>query len=100
MNQMVLLILIIMISGMILSACGAETQEGTTTGYGQMIPAGGGLVQSFVDVELDDGSEVRVWLTQDDNLWRRMNTGASQGIRIEFKRENDYWMFTDYVNEN
>ena len=47
-------VLLIMVTvSFVLAACGSGTKVGTVTGFGQSVPAGGGLVQSYVTVKLD-----------------------------------------------
>lgn len=87
-------LLITFVISFVLSACGPETKVGTVTGFGQSIPAGGGMVQSYVTVKLDDGTELKAWLPQDDELWTTMRLGAKSGkIRIEIKHEGEFWKF-------
>ncbi len=77
-----------------LTGCGHRTREGTVTGFGQAVPAGGGMVQSFVTVKLDDSTETRVWLPQNQELWTTMRRGARSGrIRIVAKRDGEFWKF-------
>ena len=87
-------LLIMLAVSLVLAACGSGTKVGTVTGFGQAVPAGGGLVQSYVTVKLEDGTEVKAWLPQDDELWSTMQQGAKYGtIRIEIKREGEFWKF-------
>lgn len=87
-------------SAMLLTACGGQKQTGRVVAFGQSIPAGGGLVQSYIKVELDDGTQVRAWLPQDDALWASMQKAARQGkTRVEIQQEKDYWMFVRVVPE-
>jgi len=75
----------------VLSACGSETKAGTVTGFGQSL---GGMVQSFVTVELDDGTQVKAWLPEDQKVWDTMSRGAnSRTIRVEITREGESWKY-------
>jgi hypothetical protein len=93
--------LLIFVLGIILTGCGSGTKAGTVTGFGQTIPAGGGMVQSYVTVILDDtGEEVDAWLPQDDKIWTTMRQGASSGkIRVEVKYDGEFWRFVQIVPE-
>jgi cytochrome c biogenesis protein CcmG/thiol:disulfide interchange protein DsbE len=51
-------------------------------------------VQSFVKVELDDGTEVTAWLPQDDELWHTFQEGTKQGrIRVDVSYDGEFWRF-------
>lgn len=93
-------LLVTFIISIMLIGCGGPKQEGTVTGFGQSVPSGGGMVQSFVNVELDDGSELIAWLPQDDALWNTMrNRANSRSLRIEIQQEEDYWVYVRTVSE-
>jgi polar amino acid transport system substrate-binding protein len=90
--------------GLLMAGCGggAERGRGVEQGevvkFGQAIPAGGGLVQSFVVVETVDGEEITVWLPEDDGVWARMRGAASRGgTYIEFTKDGDFWMYFGVV---
>jgi predicted small secreted protein len=92
-------LLIVFALSFLLAACGSEKKAGTVTGFGQAVPAGGGSVQSYVTVNLDeDGTEVKAWLPQDDALWSTMRQGASSGsIRVEIQRDGEFWRFVQVL---
>jgi hypothetical protein len=99
-KPMFLLILVTLLTSLALTACGLRTETGRVIAFGQAIPAGGGLVQSYVTVELDDGTEVYAWLPQDDSLWNTLQRGAASGnIRIKIRRDGEFWKF-DQILEN
>jgi len=83
---------LIFVLSIVLTGCGSGTKVGTVTGFGQAI---GGTVQSYVTVILDDdGTEVKAWLPQDDELWNTMQQGAKSGtIRVEVERDGEFWKF-------
>ena len=64
-----LLLFITIVLSFLLTACGDKNESGRVIKFGQAVPSGGGIVQSYVTVQLDDGSEVQAWLPQDDALW-------------------------------
>lgn len=79
-----------------LTSC-AKVDQGKVVGFGQSMS---GMVQSFVMVELSDGSEVRAWLPMDDDLWDEMSSAAENSersdviVEIKFNKSENYW---DYV---
>jgi len=82
----------------IMIACGPRTETGTVTDFGQSVSASGGVVQSFVLVRLDDGTEVRAWLPEDDQLWRNLDDGAkSRKLRIKIQKEGEAWRFAEIL---
>lgn len=91
--------LLIFVLSIALTGCGSGTKVGTVTSFGQAVPAGGGMVQSYVTVMLDDdGTEVEAWLPQDDALWNTMRQGANSGaIRVEVKRDGKFWKFVQIL---
>jgi hypothetical protein len=91
------LALLLVLVSLTVTAC-AEKKVGLVTNFGQSIPAGGGMVQSFVTVKLDDSTELRAWLPQDDKIWNMMRTGAKSGkIRVEVQREGEFWKFVQVL---
>ena len=96
------ILLTIFVVSLVLVACGSGTKVGTVTGFGQAVSAGGGMVQSYVTVKLDvDGTEAKAWLPQDDELWNTMRQRAKSGnIRIEIKREEEYWIFVRVLSND
>ncbi len=78
--------------------CGGGAKQGLVVDFGQSLPAGGGMVQSFVVVQLDDGEEIDVWLPQDQTVWDAMMGAARTGsTTIEFKKDGEFWMYVDVV---
>jgi len=86
---------------LILTGC-AKVEQGKVVGFGQSMS---GMVQSFVKVELSDGSEVSAWLPMDDNLWDQMSAAAKNSqrsdlfVEIKYKKSDDYWEYVKVVEK-
>lgn len=90
------LLVIIVASMLLLSACGPETAQGKITGAYQ--PLRSGMVQMYIVVELDDGTEVDAWLPQDQAVWDRVR----KNLRVEIQREggdDGYWEFVRFLDD-
>jgi hypothetical protein len=76
------------------AAC-TETKIGDVRSWGQSAPPGGGVVQSYVGVKLDDGTEVTAWLPEDQALWDLMSARVRNGLakQAEIKRDGKFWRF-------
>jgi protein-disulfide isomerase len=82
----------------LLTACGNKNESGRVIKFGQAVLAGGGIVQSYVRVQLDDGSEVLAWLPIDDALWVEMREAARSGkTLVEIKPQGDAWEFVQVL---
>lgn len=91
----------VLILGMLVAGgCGSEVKQGVVVDFGQSVPAGGGMVQSFVVVESDGGDEITVWLPNDDGVWNSMMSAARSSNRtvIEFEKDGDFWMYVDVAD--
>jgi len=85
MRRMILPLTLAVAMGASLAACGGETAEGIARGFGQHVPAGGGLVETYVDVLLSDTSLVKAWIPPSsgedalgpDSPMNRLSSGAS-----------------------
>ena len=92
-----LALVVLIVAGMPLAAC-TSTKTGTVTQFGQSIPAGGGMVQSFIEVKLPDGNVVRAWLENDDKLWTEMHSAAESGrTKVEIRLEGKFWRYVRMV---
>ena len=86
---------------LILTGC-AQVEQGKAVGFGQSMS---GMVQSFVQVELSDGSEVSAWLPMDDDLWDQMSAAAKNSqrsdlfVEIKYKKSDDYWEYVKVVEK-
>jgi hypothetical protein len=83
------------------TGCSGRVEQGKVTGFGQSM----GVVQSFVRVELADGTEVKAWLPQDDELWTKMQRYVRNGgpgemfVEIRYNRSKDYWEYLKIVEK-
>lgn len=83
---------------MLCTACGPETKTGTVAEFGQSVSAKGGMVQSYVVVKLEDGTELKAWLPSDDAVWTDMRNAAGKGsTRIEIKQDGKFWRYVRAV---
>jgi len=84
---------------LLLTSC-AKVEQGKVVGFGQTMS---GYVQSFVNVELSDGSEVRAWLPVDDAIWNEMSRAAKNSqrsdvyIEIKYKKSDEYWEYVKVI---
>jgi len=91
-------LMILFLSSMVfLTECSTQTEQGKVTGFGQTM----GTVQSYIKVELSDGTEVQAWLPEVDSIWDRMHNHVRYGsgdlyVEIKHNRSKDYW---EYVKE-
>lgn len=95
-----LLLWAILASVISLAACSSsETAEGKVIDFRQTVPLAGGLVESLVVVELDDGREVRASLPQDDALWTELKRGSN--VRVEIRRDGsgEPWQFVRILDD-
>lgn len=91
---------VILFSFVFLTSC-SKVEQGKVVGFGQTMS---GYVQSFVNVELSDGSEVRAWLPVDDDIWNEMSNAAKNSrsydvfIEIKYKKSKDYWEYIKVID--
>ncbi|NIM13314.1 MAG: hypothetical protein GTO45_14475 [Candidatus Aminicenantes bacterium] len=84
----------ISVSLLLLTNCGQMTKKGTVTNFGQSVPLKGGLVQSYVSVEFDDGTKGKAWLPNDQNVWDTFRREAQyHWVRIEIQRKGKIWKY-------
>ena len=81
------------------TGCGGGTEQGTVVDFGQSVPAGGGMVQSYVVVESDGREEVTVWLPDDQAVWDAMMgaAGSPGSTNSEYEKDGDFWVYVDVV---
>jgi len=91
----IVLLVILVASVLLLSACGPETAQGKIIGAYQ--PLRSGMVQMYIVVELDDGTEVDAWLPQDQAIWDKV----SMNLRVEIQREGaeESWEFVRFLDD-
>ena len=96
----IVLVVILVSSVLLLSACGPETAQGKITGAYQ--PMRSGMVQMYIEVELDDGSEVDAQLPQDQEIWDKVSRSIrSRGhLRVEIQRKGseETWEFVSFLD--
>jgi len=73
----IVLLVIIIASAILLSACGNKTAQGKIIGAFQ--PLRSGMVQMYIEVELDDGTEVDAVLPQDQAIWDKVSSSVRSG---------------------
>ncbi len=81
------------------TAC-TKKEQGKVVGFGQTM----GVVQSYINVELSDGSQVKVWLPMDDDIWDEMQSFVRYGkgekyVEIKRKVTKDYWEFEKVIEK-
>ena len=103
----IVLLFLLVASVLLLSACGTETAQGKITGAYQ--PLRSGMVQMYIEVELDDGTEVDALLPmrppyhEDQKTWDKVSGSVRMGgqLRVEVKREGseESWKFVRFLDD-
>jgi TolB-like protein len=92
----------ILLSALLLqSGCTEKVEQGKVVNFGQSMT---GIVHSFIDVELADGSVVQAWLPDDDKIWDEMYNFIKYGsgekfVQIKYNRSKKYWQYVKVINE-
>lgn len=98
---MIMLLVIFVASAVLLSACGTETVQGKIIGAYQ--PLQSGMVQMYIEVELDDGTEVDALLPQDQEIWdmvsRSVRSGGRPRVEIQRKGSEESWEFVRFLDD-
>jgi len=90
-------IILIMIFG---ASCTPKEKSGWADSFEQFVPASGGTVQSYLKVNLDDGTEIKAWLPQDDELWGSLQNEIKNGrIRVDVSFDGEFWRFEGMSSE-
>jgi len=102
----IVLLILLVISTVLLSACG-KTAEGKITGAYQ--PLRSGMVQMYIEVQLDDGTQVDALLpmrapyVEDQKIWDKVSNSVRSGghLRVEIKRKSPKksWEFVRFLND-
>jgi hypothetical protein len=102
----IVLLVISVASVMVLLACGTETAQGRITGAYQ--PLRSGMVQMYIEVELDDGTEVDALLpmrppyVEDQKIWDKVSSSVRSGghLRVEIQRKGsgEAWEFVRFLS--
>ena len=74
-----------------LTACGSSAQGKILTVYQPLVS---GMVHTWIEVELDDGTVVHAVLPDNDNIWNKARN--SVGKRVQVKQSGDHWEFVDF----
>jgi hypothetical protein len=97
----IVLLVILVTSVVLLSACGTKTAQGKITGAYQ--PLRSGMVQMYIEVELDDGTEVDALLPQDDEIWDKVRESVRRGwhLRVEIQRKGSEasWEYVRFLDD-
>jgi hypothetical protein len=97
----IVLLVALVASVVLLSACGTETAQGEITGAYQ--PLRSGTVQMYIEVELDDGTEVDALLPQDQEIWdevsRSVRSGGHLRVEIQRKGSEETWEFVQFLDD-
>jgi hypothetical protein len=93
-------LVLLAVSIALLSACG-KTAEGKITAAYQ--PLRSGMVQMYIEVQLDDGTKVSAWLPEDQKIWdevtNSIQSGSQRRVKIQRKVSKDYWEFVRFLEE-
>lgn len=97
-----IVLLVLLVAGVVLlSACGTEMAQGTITGAYQ--PLRSGMVQMYINVELDDGRKVDAVLPVDQKIWDKVWWSVKRGgyLRVEIRRQrsDEPWEFVRFLDE-
>lgn len=93
--RIALLVLIVFSIGF-LSAC-SKTAEGKILGAYQ--PLRSGRVQMFIEVQLNDGTKVSVWLPEDQKIWDKASSGSQRRVKLRRKISKKYWEFVGFLGD-
>lgn len=99
----IVLLVLLVASVVLLSACGTDTKtaQGKITGAYQ--PLRSGMVQMYIEVELDDGTEVDALLPEDQKIWDKVTGSVRSGghLRVEIQREGseESWEFVRFLDD-
>lgn len=97
----ILLWVIFVASVVLLSACGTKTAQGKITGWYQ--PLRSGMVQMYIEVALDDGTEVDALLPEDQAIWdkviRSVRGGGHLRVEIQRKGSEETWEFVQFLDD-
>lgn len=100
-GRKLLAVFLLAVGATILGGCRAESAEGTITGAYQ--PMRSGMVQMYIEVRLDDSTEVDAVLPVDQQVWDRVTNSIRGGrdLRVEVRsRGRDAgWEFVRFVEE-
>lgn len=94
------IILCLVINMVLITGCGSKKAQGKITGAYQ--PMRSGMVQMYIEVELDDGSEVSARLPVDQKVWDRVSSNVRSGRqpRVEIKHKGkDQWEFVRFLED-
>jgi hypothetical protein len=93
----IVLLVILVASVLLLSACGAETEtaQGKIKGLSPALRSG--MMQMYIVVELNDSTEVGAWLPEDQAIWDKV----SMNQRVEIQREGAEkdWEFVRFLDD-
>lgn len=97
-----LVVLMVVLVGVVAVGCGGgdNTSQGVVVEFGQSVPPGGGMVESFVVVRTEGGEEVEVWLPNDDAVWGAMSDASrTDDVTISYERDGESWVYVDVVGK-
>lgn len=89
---------IVLLTVLILASCanGGQSNVGHVVEFGQSVPASGGMVKSFVEVETEAGETITVWLPNDQAVWddmRKAAIGGSADTCVAFDEDGETWRY-------
>ena len=76
---------------MSLTACGSSAEGKILSVYQ---PLASGMVRTWIEVELDDGTVVQAILPDNDSIWNKARN--SVGKKVKVKQSGDHWEFVDF----
>ena len=94
------LLLILVICLTLLAACSPKTAQGKIIGAFQSLS---GMVQMYIEVELDDGTQVDAVLPIDQAIWDKaiQSVQRNQQLRVEVQQQpgEEWWEFVRFLEE-
>jgi hypothetical protein len=97
----IMLPVIFVACAVLLSACGTKTAQGEIIGAYQ--PLRSGMAQMYIEVVLDDGTEVDAVLPEDQKIWDKVTNSVRSGghLRVEIQQKSSerWWEFVRFLDD-